>query len=292
MTYLGQIIGACSDVEAFTGAGSCPKEEGKTVALLITKPGAYYPMDSTEFINEIPSHVNSTDRLQMWPIKNIIDNQPNGGDVQTATKGAWGGDAPTGLAGFSEGYQVGTGGDCLYKELAAFNKKPVRVFRIDDEGFIYGTIIKVGNENYFAGFDAILYTTKTKATGSATYILMTTAYYTATKEEQEKNMYAFEIGMGNIPDGLIGLVLKNGASAGQGTVVAACGAEDITETYADDWSAEMFLNAAGANPTTVEYNNGVLTFTPAAAYRVASAQVLAAGNIVGYGGVNQLTTIS
>lgn len=276
----------------FTGSGSCPKQEGKISALLITGINALYPIDESVFIDGLEGYVTEKGPMRMFPVKNIVGMTLSGGDINAPDLGTYGGPAPTNLNAKNVAYQV-NGGDCLYKELAKLNKRKMRVLRVDDEGYVYGTVVVRGDVKYFAGFEATMYAVRTATDGSAAYNLSLFAYYTPNNESEEKNMNAFQVGLPNVPDGLIGIALKKGAAEKTASVITDCGGLDITADYGDKWKATMFVNASGTNPTTLTFSadTGLLTFEPTGSYRVASASVLAAGDITGMDGVDKLVAL-
>lgn len=290
---LGQVKGSCGSEVVFTGAGSCPKQEGKVSALIVTGLNGFYALKDDEFKTSLEGHVIENGPLRMYPIKDVVGMVISGGDINAPDLGTYGGPAPTNLNAKNVAYQINAG-DCLYKELAKFNRRKMRVFRVDSDGFVYGTVVVRNGERYFAGFEATLYAVRTVTDGSTAYNLSLFAYYTPNNEDEERNMHAFNVGLVAIPDGLLGVSLQKGASSGKAKVVTVCGGEDVTADYGDKWKADMFLNAAGVAPTTVTYDasSGLLTFEPAAAYRVASAGVLSKGDIPGLEGVDELVALS
>lgn len=290
---LGQIKGKCQSETPFTGAGSCPKQEGKVSALIVTAVNAMYPLNGEEFASGLSGYAAENGPLRMYPVKDLVGMTISGGDINAPDLGTYGGPAPTNLNAKNVAYQI-NGGDCLYKELAKFNKRKMRVFRVDDEGFVYGTVVSRDGQNYFAGFEATLYAMRIPTDGSTAYNLSLYAYYTPNNENEEKNMNAFNVGLVAIPDGLIGVTLKKGAASGTASVVTVCGGEDVTADYGSKWKANMFQNAAGVAPTTVTFAEatGLLTFEPAAAYRVAKAAALSTGDISGIEGVDELVALS
>lgn len=291
--YNGTIQGNCQSETPYTGIGSCPKQEGKIADLLITDNKALYPIDPQTFIAALAANVSASGRMRIFPIKNVVGMTLNGGDINAPDLGTYGGPAPANLNAKNVAYQIDAG-DCLYKELSKFNKRKVRVFRVDDQGYIYGTVVERNGEKYFAGFEATLYAVRTPSDGSNSYNLSLYVYYTPNNEQEEINMNAFEVGLAKIPDGLIGIMLRKGTASGTASVVTACGGDDITAEYGDKWTVDAFLNASGAKPTSVTFaeGTGLLTFEPAAAYRIAPASVLAAADIEGYDGVNELVDLS
>lgn len=290
---IGSIKSNCGAMGTpYTGIGGCPKKEGKVSALLITGKNALYPMESEDFVSGLSGYVTTADALKMYPIKSVVGMTINGGDINAPDLGTYGGPAPTNLNAKNIAYQIDAG-DCLYKEISKFNKRKMRVLRVDDEGFVYGTVVVRDGKNYFAGFEATLYAVRTPTDGSTAYNLSLYAYYTPSNESEEKNMHAFEVGLPNVPDGLIGVVLKAGAT-GTASVMTACGGEDITAEYGDKWKANMFINDSGTAATTATFDSatGLLSIAPAGKYRVASASVLEAGDILGLDGVGEYADVS
>ena len=221
----------------------------------------------------------------------MVVNTPNGGDIATSDVG-FAGARPVGINAYNEAYQVDAG-DCLYKEMAKLNKRKVRVFRIDDEGYIYGTVVKRGSEYFFAGFQGTAYAIRTKSTDNTTLAAITlTVYYTPDYEKELKNLNAFEIE--DVLAGLKGVILKKGTTTGTATVIGQCGGEDYTSLFGSDWDETSFVNASGGNPTTVTYDSvaNILTFVPIASYRVAPASILSAGDITGIEGLDTLVDLT
>lgn len=292
MAYKGDILGNCQSESPLTGFGSCDIKEGKTKALIFTERNATYSLDDAEFLTEIQQYVNTSGSKRMTPIKKIEGATRSGGDVATSELGNYGTTVPTGTNGLSIVYVI-DGGDCFFKELLKFRKRNMRVFRVDDSGYIFGTVVKSGDNYYRAGFDTTSYPYYTEAEGTTAASLSLSVSYTDSYEEELMNKSGFEIGLLNVPDGLLGITIRKGAAAGTATVVTNCGGTDITEVYSGDWDTTMFLNASGANPTSVVYADGKLSFTPSAsAYRIAGPDVLKVGDIAGYEGIDLLVDLS
>lgn len=292
---LGQVKGNCASEVAYTGSGICAIQEQKISILLLTGLNTMFPMEDIEdnFIQLIQQGVTAEGTGRIYPVKDIVGMTINGGDINAPDLGTYGGPMPTNLNAKNIAYQINSG-DCAYKEYAKLNKRKMRIFRIDEDGVVRGTVVERNGKQYFAGFEATLYTVRIPTDGSTAYNLSLYAYYTPNNEYEEKNMHGFVVGLAAIPDGLLGVVLKKGAATGKASVVTTCGGEDITAEFGDKWTTAMFLNESGAAPTTVTYDNatGLLTFEPAAKYRVAGAAVLAAADITGVDGINQLTDLS
>lgn len=284
----GVVLADCSPKTLLTGTESCTRSEGKTVSLILTDVNAVYSTDAAEFNAALAANVSDTTLSRMYPINNILNNAPTGGDVKTADVG-FSGARPVGINAFSEAYTV-EGGDCLYKSLSALNGRIMRLFRVDDAGYIYGTTLARDGATVFAGFKVSVQVTRSKSDGSSAYTLLLSAYYSAAYETELVNMSAFAID--EMPSGLVGVELVKPGAAGV-RVVSVCSRTDYTADYSGDWDTTMFINANGGNPSAVTYSAAtqLLTITPSASYKVAKANVLRAGGVYGLEGIDKLVAV-
>lgn len=291
MTYLGSIDNNCRDEMVYTKLGECNKKKGKIVALLVTGPNALYPIDKETFKTALPGYVTTNGSLRIIPINDITANTPSGGEVN-APEAGFSGPVPTNLTAFNMIYQIRDAGNCLLKELKKLNRRNLRFFEIDDEGFIYGPVVKKGDTLYRQGYSGSPFSWFTRTDGTTLAVVNFGIWYGANYEKEEQDTGAFELD--EIPTGLTGVILEKGATSGTAKVVGVCDGTDHTSLYGDDWEPTMFVNASGANPTTVDYDSitGLITFAPITSYKVASASVLEAGNIVGLDGVNTLVDLT
>jgi len=288
--YKGQIIADCGQTRPLTGRGKCDKPEGLTDALILTDPNALYPLNSEEFLAGIDGWVADNGIMRMLPITGVQNDTVAGGEISTSQVG-WGPTLPVGISAASSLFQI-EGGLCLYKELAQANGDNYRVFRVDNQGMIYGTVVTRGGVDYFAGFDARIWAITTKASDLTTAgAINLGVYYTSNYENELKNLNAIKLD--TIPEGLVGVFLHAGTTSGTAKVVSSCGGDDYTSNFAEQWTTTDFVDNAGASPTNVVYDstNQILTITPAGSYRVANASVLAASDIYGIEGINQFTQI-
>lgn len=122
---IGQIKSNCKTATPLTGAESCAKQEGKVSALIVTGLNAYFPLEEADFTDELGTHVYESGPNRIYPIKNIVGMTISGGDINAPDLGTYGGPAPTNLNAKNVAYQINAG-DCMYKELAKFNKRKVR----------------------------------------------------------------------------------------------------------------------------------------------------------------------
>lgn len=283
----GNIPSNCASEMAYTGVGPCPKQEGKTSALIITPLNATYSLEKDTFITEMEAGVKASGSSRVYPVKDVLGVTINGGDINAPEVGTYGAVMPTNLNAKNVVFQI-NGGDCLYKELAKLNKRKVRVFRVDDDGYVYGTMVN----GKFAGFEATLYATRTTTDGSTAYNLSLAVYYTPNIENEEKNLNAINVGLTSIPSGLVGLTLVKGSATLKARVVTACGGDDVTAQFGTEWSTTAFVKEGGGNPTSATYADGEITFDAAGSYRVAGASVLEGLDITGFDGIPEFVAIS
>jgi hypothetical protein len=254
---------------------------------LISGKNALYPADDTAFVAGLPGYVVNPGTNRIYPVTGVAENTISGGDVATAEVG-FSGARPTGENATSEVYRL-LGNDCLAKELKKLNKRQVRVFRVDDENYVYGTIVKQGSTEQFAGFNATVFTYDLKQTGSDPGGIYIAVYYSSDYENEKKALNAVHVD--EIPDGLVGVELQSKTTGYK--VVSTCSGEDYTELYGNDWNTTMFATSTGTAPTTVTFAaaTGLLSLAPAGAYRVKDAAALSAGDVHGLEGIEKYVTL-
>jgi len=280
-SFKGSFAATCATEPVYTGGCACDRSEGKTVGLAITPASASFSDTEATFLTEFAAAVSS-DTNRMTPIHNIIGTTINGGEINAPDQGGYGGPAPIGLTPRNEVFQIDAG-DCMWKELMKLNGQRVRVFRYDDQGYLFGTIVDEGGTDKRAGFEARVWVNRVRTDGSTPNNLSITVYYSVNLEREEQNAFSVLLPSG-LPAGL------TGASAGQKAagvaVYSANSGEDITGVYGEDWTPEMFVDESGKAAEVVAYDPETesLDISPAGNYRLAKASVLAAGGISGLEG--------
>lgn len=279
----GRVLGSCVDATPYTGSNQCAKGESLTTALLFHNPLSSYPLDAATFITDLPAKVYTTGIDRIYPVKNILALDLTGGDTNTSDAGS-GYTSPTNKAQVIATYTL-ENDDCLYKELVKMQGISWRVFRVDQDGYIYGTVTGTGANQAFRGFQCKVAVRRVQATGTDQAFLYLEIYYSAQYEAELKNLHGFNLGEENIPDGLVAVVVDGGQ------VVGECSGVDYTTIYGPEWTAAMFISSTGTPPDSVTYDDatGLLTFDPTGTYRVADAAVLGPLGITGITGV-PLTT--
>ena len=290
MAYLGTIRGNCGTERAYTGRTDCQVKEGRTVGLIITGANARYPSDPEEFISGLVGWGNSTGADHMTFVKEVNSSEPTGGDLATSDAGGRGIVAPIGENQTIVPYQF-KGDTCLYKELGKFDLQYVRLFRIDENFNVWGTAIKVGDVVYFVGYDTQRMSILSTPGDTTSELIGLTAYYQANYRSEKKARNMIAVGDGNIPDGLLGVVLEAGATAGTARVIHPCSGSDYTNMK---WAeADAYVTEAGTNPTTVTFDPATryLTFAPAGAYKIVDAEELSTLGLEGVEGLDEYTQI-
>lgn len=290
MEFKGTIANNCSEATVRTGTPNCDREMGKPMALAITPVNALYPIDSETFLTALDGYISDEGGMRMMPIKGLAGVTLNGGDINAPELGTYGGARPIGLNAINIAYTLG-GGMCLYKELSKLNGRLCRVFIADDSNYLFGTVVSKGGTDYFAGFKGTVYVTYTPTDGSELGTITVTVYYSTEYEKEMQNAMSVYLENG-LPDGLIGVMLQ-AVGADTVRVVTACDQTDVTATYIDDWTQTMFINDSGTAATTVTPEGGnLLKISPSGKYRVASAKILAAGNITGLDGIETYVQVT
>jgi hypothetical protein len=289
----GFILKNCTNSNAHTRPGSCPTFQGRPAGLIFTSRNALFSTDPDTFNQEIREAIYASGQKikdRATPVMQIANMAASGGDLQTSQEG-WGGTQFTGLNEVREDYTIVKGGNCLYKQLSKLNDQEMRVFKIDNKGMIFGTVTEVEGVEKFRGYELSTIGTYLRPAADNAAAIMLSLVYSANLQQESIDSHAFELS-GDEIEGLWGIQLKKTA-AGKAQVVEACSGEDLTAIFGNSLAnANIYLNKTGGNPTAVTFANGVLTFTPAGAYRIADAATLKAANIEGYEGEEDYIDIS
>jgi hypothetical protein len=266
--------------------------EGKPKGLIFHNDGIAFSLDDAEFNTEIKGGIKAAGANRVTPlIGGIVDFNPTGGDVQTSQEG-FGPDIPIGLNAKRVDYTINTGGLCLLKQLKKLNGKAIRVFLVDNNNVAYGTVSTFDGVEKFRGFLCVVWAAKRDNTGSQNGAIILSIFFDANYENEENNLAA--IALMETYEGLAGVVLKKTGTA-KAKFVIACSGDDLTTTYGDDLGVpDLYVNSAGANPTSVVYAaaTGDLTFTPSGKYKIADAETLDANGIEGLEGEDEYTDLA
>jgi hypothetical protein len=261
--------------------------EGTPLGIIITDKNQSFPIDEAAFNSAIQSGITDLPPKRITPIlENVEAMAPNGGDLKTSTVG-FGSEKPIGWNGYREDYTITAGGSCLHKQLQKLFGKTVRIIKVDQNQVAYGTVFEESGEEKMRGLLATIGVAKTPNTGEAAATIVLSVFYGASYKNEETNNQSVVLDI--IPEGLTGIVLKK-TSTGKAKVVTACSGEDVTDS--DYAAAALYKNTSGANPTSVAFTNGELTFTPSGKYRIADATALVTAGILGVEGEDTYTNLA
>lgn len=286
--FKGRIASNCSDSSVRTGLTNCDRQPGRITALGLTLISALFPTDEQEFNDALEGYVSDA-ALRLMPVKGVAGATRNGGDINAPELGTYGGARPIGQNAVNIAYTI-DGGMCLYKELSKLNGRTVRVFELDADNYLFGTVVTKANTDYFAGYEGQVYVTFTPTDGSALGYITLTVYYHISHEKELQNTMSLQLPNG-LPDGLVGVELE-AVGTGSVKVFTVCDHTDVTDIYKDEWTASMFITRDGTDATTATYSDGVIKLAPTGEYRVAGASVLAAGDITGLDGAETYVSIT
>lgn len=286
--FKGRIANNCSDSSVRTGLTNCDRQPGTITALGLTSINALFPTDEQEFNDALEGYVSDT-ALRLMPVKGVAGATRNGGDINAPELGTYGGARPVGQNAVNIAYTI-DGGMCLYKELSKLNSRTVRVFEMDNSGYLFGTVVTKAKTDYFAGYEGQVYVTFTPTDGSALGYITLTVYYPISHEKEVQNAMSLQLPNG-LPDGLVGVELE-AVGTDSVKVFTVCDHTDVTDIYKDEWDTSMFITKDGTDATTATYADGVIRLAPKGEYRVADASVLAAGNITGLDGAETYVSIT
>ena len=286
--FKGRIASNCSDSSVRTGLTNCDRQPGRITALGLTPINALFPTDEQDFNDALEGYVSDT-ALRLMPVKGVAGATRNGGDINAPELGTYGGARPIGQNAVNIAYTI-DGGMCLYKELSKLNGRTVRVFELDADNYLFGTVVTKANTDYFAGYEGQVYVTFTPTDGSALGYITLTVYYHISHEKELQNTMSLQLPNG-LPDGLVGVELE-AVGADSVKVFTVCDHTDVTDIYKDEWAASMFVTKDGTDATTATYSDGVIKLAPTGEYRVAGASVLAAGDITGLDGAETYVSIT
>jgi hypothetical protein len=252
--------------------------------LIFTGKDALFSIDPETFNTEIQNAVYASDKQRITPVSGIVAASVSGGDLRTSQEG-FGPETPNGLNALRIDYTINEGGYCLYKQLSKLNGRQLRVLLVDTALRLFGTVFTKDGVDNMRGYSVSVGVSRRINTGEQTGAIILSLLFGTNFQAEDFNANAVDLT--ETIEGLSGIVLKK-TGAGKAKVITACDAEDITAVYGADLAdATLYKNRAGTNPTAVAYANGELTFTPAAAYRIADAATLKDAQIEGYEGENE-----
>jgi len=289
----GFIRGICeSGQKIHTKVGECSMFEDTPHGFIIHNKNTAFSLDETPFNTEMTDGITAAGIKRITPLMGgVTDYQLTGGDVRTSQEG-FGPEIPIGINAKRVDYIIDKGGLCLLKQLKKLNGRQIRIFPIDKNRVVYGTVATIGGEDKFRGFLATVYAVKRDNTGSQVGAIIFSVFYDADYENEENNMAA--IALAEELEGLTGVVLKK-TTPGKAKFIISCSGDDLTSTYGATLGAPaLYKDESGANPTSVTYATATedLTFVPVGKYRIADADELKAVGVEGYEGEEEFADLT
>lgn len=230
--------GTCKTVLAAFGKETCATFKGLPKGFVFSEADFQLPIESTffdeygvsqgtalEIFNGLVPFTTDGRRPQVMAYyPNVTNMEPNGGDVRTSQEG-FGGTIPNGRNAYSETYTILDGGECLYKQLIKLQGREMRMFKIDDQDVLYGTLDKSEN---LKGYKVHIAVTDRPNNGANVGAIILNIYYTADYQKERENELA--IALGDEIKTLRVLTIKNGVGGNSllFQIVYACSGRSIT----------------------------------------------------------------
>lgn len=193
-------LGALCETQAIVALGkdACSKFKGLPKGFVFTDENFSFdgtskelrtPSDVVELLNGFVSFAPLTGgetRSPNTPLimpyyPSIVTLETEGGDPRINQEG-FGSGVPNGINPYSETYTITDGGDCMYKQLAKLENRLMRVFRIDENDIMYGTVDKNGNIKGYKCYISVTPRENTGDTVGANLLLIT--YQNSYKQER------------------------------------------------------------------------------------------------------------
>jgi hypothetical protein len=252
--YNGTIQGSCPESDSIrSGKGRCDIRPGLIKYLLLADKRARFPLDPVEFNAALKSYIYTDSILRLIPIGEIDGGTPSGNAIETQAS-EYGDNTTTGVSAMTVPYHLKGATLCQRKELAKLNRRDWQVFEVDGNGNIFGWAKTESGETSFVGYTGTTFVYDEKASNNTTpWGLRINVDYSSNRYFEETNAHAFALDNA-VPDGLIGVVLQQTATAGQMRIVTMCGGEDAGIQFAAEWAPEAFIDSTGANPTSATMN--------------------------------------
>lgn len=233
---------SCAGAAFNSGVSVCPFEPGKIKALILVQHGVSLPATLNASTLEVACHADRPNRI--YPVKTIVNYEPNGGEVQTQEVGY----GPTKVSGYSARSDVWTlDGYDMNLEQRIFNAKGAHfdMYLVDDENVIYG--MREGDSFVGIPLAGIAAGGQRFATADAAASLTVTTYY-QDFEAYVKNATVIQADFDVVEaiNGLVFVKLTEGVSAGDFKLINYADNTDITATYG------QLLATAGAEAITMQ----------------------------------------
>ena len=260
--------GTCKSVLAAFGKETCATFKGLPKGFLFSEADFQLPVVGTffdkfgashgtalEIFNGLVPFTSEGRRPQVMAYyPNVTNMEANGGDVRTSQEG-FGGTIPNGRNAYSETYTIIDGGECLYKQLIKLQGREMRMFKIDDQDVLYGTLDKSENVK---GYKVHIAVTDRPNNGANVGAILLNIYYTADYQKERESEIA--IALGDEIKTLRVLTIKSGVnrSTTRFQIVYACSGRSITDNAKSLASAIIDAQSSNSNvPYVIDWMDSV-----------------------------------
>lgn len=125
----------CAGTSFNSGLAKCPLDPGHIKALILTEHGTKLPGTITASALEVACHADRPSRI--YPLKEVVEFEPSGGEVQTSENG-YGGTKIVGYSAFSPVWTMADADLGIRKNIAGAKAASFDCYFVDDNNVIYG----------------------------------------------------------------------------------------------------------------------------------------------------------
>lgn len=126
-----------------SGTSNCPFDPGHIKALILVEHGQKLPATIDANALQVACHADRPARI--YPLKEVVEFAPEGGEVQTSENG-YGGSKITGYSAYSPTFTMADADLNLRKQIVTAKAASFDAYFVDDNNVIYGQ--KAGNGDF------------------------------------------------------------------------------------------------------------------------------------------------
>lgn len=249
---MSEYVRTCPTAEGFnTGGSYCPIDPSKVKAIVFSTMDRPLNKNLTQEDITGGCHISSHGRL--YPIKNIVEYAPSGGEAQIETIG-YGAPKIVGYSQRTDTFTLGTYDIELVKNIMRLKSQKVYVFYVDEDNQIHG-LEKLGESDDIYGFPATIHVTDQPFDTSSTHAKTEIVVSLSDTEAFMKNRTVLKADF-DVQSALVGLMNVRFVSVGNSNYKLVDSSNtDITLIYSN-LATSNFTNAE-----SVEYDNTKNCFT-------------------------------
>ena len=242
---MSEYVRTCPTAQGFnTGGSYCPIDPSKVRAIFFST--MEIPLTKALTQEDVSAICHTPVPSRFYPIKNIVEYAPSGGEAQIETIG-YGAPKIVGYSQRTDTFTLGTYDIELVKNIIRLKSQKVYVFYVDEDNQIHG-ITKLGNSDDIFGVPATLHITDQPFDTSSTHAKTEIVISLSDTESFMANRTAIKADF-DVQSALIGLMNVRFVSEGNSHYKLVDSSNtDITILY-NSIKASDFTNA-----TSVEYD--------------------------------------